>query len=119
MPSFTIIPSTDEIIPYTSKTINYSINSSYIYQQCKYYHYYDSYNNYICTSNFSCPVEYPKLLKDKNECIKNKEIKNLIQDVIKNEKNETISKEEEIKYYDTIMKKIEEEFTSGILIQLI
>ena len=31
----TIFPSTDEIIPSTSMTINYSINSSYIHQQCK------------------------------------------------------------------------------------
>ena len=49
------------------------------------------------------PDEYLKLLKDQN-------IKNNLKDMIKTE-NETKTKDEEIEYYDTILKKIEDVFT--------
>ena len=45
------------------------------------------------------------------ECVKNTEIKNVIENIIKKEKNETNTKEEEIEYYDTILENIENAFT--------
>ena len=36
---------------------------------CNYYYYFDN-NSFFCTNNFSCPGEYPDLIKDKNECVK-------------------------------------------------
>ena len=41
----------------------------------------------------------------KKECIKNKELKELIIYIINTEKNETKTKEEEMEYYDIILKK--------------
>ena len=48
------------------------INSNYFncYKNCSYYHYYDSMNIYHCTLNFSCPNEFPKLIFDQFECVK-------------------------------------------------
>ena len=87
-------------------------NYSNCYQKCKFYYYFDKYNNYQCTINPSCPEDYPKLLEDKLECIKY-DIKNIIQNIPKFEKNETKQgKEEEIKYYDNVLKAIESGFTS-------
>ena len=87
-------------------------NSSNCYINCTYYHYFDN-NNYYCTLNSSCPEKYSKLIKDKMECVKNNEIKNIIENIIMIEKNETVekTKEEEIEYYDTILEKIENAFT--------
>ena len=95
----------------------YFNNFTNCYINCSYYYFFDEDNNYYCTLNNSCPKEFPKLLKDKNECIKN-DIKNLIEDIIKFEKNETKEdnieqKEEEIKYYDTIIEEIERAFTEN------
>ena len=85
------------------------------YINCSYYHYFDINNNYHCSLNSYCPDEYPKLIPEKMECIKNNDIKNIIED-IKNkfEKNGTkeISQEEKIEYYDSILKKLEESITS-------
>ena len=94
-------------------------NYTNCYENCSYYYIFDdsnSLNKYYCTQNYSCPKEYPILILDKRQCIKN-DIKNIIQEIIrfeKNEKNETNEKdvEEEIKYYDKIIKQIEEIFTS-------
>ena len=81
------------------------------YKNCTYYHYFDDNNNYHCTNNFSCPNEYPKLIPNKMECIKNNKIKNLIENImIKNDTKE-ITKKEEIEYYDTILDTIENWFT--------
>ena len=44
-------------------------NYTNCYKNCIYYYYFDNENNYYCTSNLSCPNEYPKLLEDKKECI--------------------------------------------------
>ena len=41
------------------------------YEKCDYYYYFDNINNtYYCTTNYSCPQEYPQLIHDENECIK-------------------------------------------------
>ena len=83
------------------------------YENCSYYYYFDNENNYHCTLNLSCPEEYPKLIDHKNECIKYN-IKDILKHlIIDNERNGTKkSNEEEIKFYDNILKKIEDEFTS-------
>ena len=43
---------------------------------------------YHCTINSSCPNNYPKLNKDKMECI-NINIINMIEEIIENNKNKT------------------------------
>ena len=69
-------------------------NNNYINcnEKCSYYHYFDSNNNSYCTIDLSCPNEFPKLIIDKLECIK--EI-------------EKMSKEEEIEYYDNLINTME------------
>ena len=93
--------------PYEIKINNYS--NCYI--SCKFYHYFDDDNNYHCTFNLICPRKYSRLLLDKMECVKNVEIKKMIEDIIKNETKEK-TKEEENQYYDTILKEIDIAFTS-------
>ena len=72
-------------------------NNNYINcnEKCSYYNYFDSNNNSYCTIDLSCPNEFPKLIIDKLECIK--EI-------------EKMSKEEEIEYYDNLINTIERKF---------
>ena len=88
-------------------------NYSNCYPICSYYHYFDSDDNFHCTLNFSCPENYPKLLTEKMECIKN--IQKMFEDIIikyeKNESNEK-TKEEIIEYYDTVLERLETGFTS-------
>jgi len=65
----------------------------------------DDDNNYICTS--SCPNGYIDLNEDKMKCIKNN-INNIVDEIILEKKElEKMSKEEEIRYYDNIIKTIE------------
>ena len=73
---------------------------------CIYYYYFDNFNNYYCTKNKSCPAEYPIL--NEIECKKNN-IKDMIENVINNTQ---IKKEEEINYYNAILKSIEDIYTS-------
>ena len=90
-------------------------NYSNCYDNCSYYYYFDKENNkYYCTLNSSCPNEYPKLNKDKFECVKYN-IENILDDLIIKEKNETekMSKEEEIEYYDNLLDILEEGFTDS------
>ena len=47
---------------------NYDNNCS---NNFTYYFYIDNANNYFFTNSFSCPDQYPKLIKEKRECIKN------------------------------------------------
>ena len=84
-------------------------NNINCYENCNFYHYFDSDNNYFCTMNSSCPVEYPILLEDKKECRK-RSIEELIQNLLQNETQK--GKEEEIIFYDSILKLIESYFTS-------
>ena len=48
-------------------------NYSNCYINCIYYYFFDEELNYFCTDNSSCPEEYPLLIPEKRECIKNKE----------------------------------------------
>ena len=43
------------------------------YKNCSYYHYFDSENIYHCTSNYSCPNEFSKLIQEANKCINEEE----------------------------------------------
>ena len=90
-------------------------NYSNCYNNCSYYYYFDKENNkYYCTLNSSCPNEYPKLNKDKLECVKYN-IENILDDLSIKEKNETekMTKEEEIEYYDNLLDILEEGFTDN------
>ena len=67
--------------------------------------------NFHCTQDSSCPKEYSKLNKNKMECVKYdllKELEDLKINVIN--VTEKMSKVEEIKYYDNLIKTIEKEF---------
>ena len=67
-------------------------------ENCIYYHYFDDNNNYQCTKYSFCPIEYPKLIKDKMECIK---------------EEEKMSNEEEIEYYDNLIQAVEKGITKN------
>ena len=45
-------------------------NSTNCYPKCNFYYYFDNESNYNCTNDLSCPNEYPILLNDTYECIK-------------------------------------------------
>jgi len=49
---------------------NYTLNeeNNNCYENCDYYHYYDSNKNYHCTITDQCPSDYNKLIKEKKEC---------------------------------------------------
>ena len=82
--------------------MKYKINEySNCLKECPYYFYCDDNNNYHCTNDYNCTEEYPLL--DKKECKKSNE--KLIEESIKHTSN-SINQEEEIKYYDTILKNI-------------
>ena len=82
-------------------------NNLNCYQNCIYYYYFDIYKNYQCTINGTCPDEYP--IQDGMEC---KKLGNKIENVLQNLLNNEETKKEEIKYYDTICKNIEDILTS-------
>lgn len=44
-------------------------NSSNCVDKCKYYFYYDSFNQYTCTEDFQCPKDASLLIRNKNKCI--------------------------------------------------
>ena len=82
-------------------------NYSNCYHNCSYYYYFDTNNNYLCTLNDICPDDYP--IKEGRECKKSNEIKQLLENLIS---NKSII-EEEIDYYDAILKNIEDLYTSN------
>ena len=95
------------------KTNNY-INC---YRNCSYFYYFDNNNNYHCTVNLSCPIEYPYLVQNEKQCINEYTnsinlIEKLINDLFDLETNKNITKEEEINKYNEILEKIEYIFTS-------
>ena len=50
--------------------IDYNENNLNCYQNCTYYHYYNNTNQkYYCTEENKCPLDYNKLIPEKNECI--------------------------------------------------
>ena len=87
-------------------------NYSNCYEDCDYYHFFDYDYNHYCTINSSCPNDYPKLIENQSDCVKYN-IKELIEELLKKEKNETQKgKKEEIDFYDSLLELIESSFTS-------
>ena len=83
--------------------------------ECTYYHYFPNRSNtsyYVCTDDFTCPKEFFKLFEDDKLCSPNDiiELKNDLK--IKKDENEINSKEEEIQYFDDVLKLIGDTFTS-------
>ena len=78
------------------------------YHNCSHYYYLDIYNNYHCTISDKCPNEYP--VQEGMECKLGNKIEKVIQNLINNEE----AKKEETNYYDTILKNIEDIYTSNI-----
>ena len=81
-------------------------------KNCSYYYYFDNQNNFQCTMNLSCPEAYPKLIKNRNECIEYLSFENLKRQLQYSGNVTFTTKTEEIKYYDNIIKNFEENFTS-------
>ena len=82
------------------------------YENCTNYYYLDNESNFHCTIGLICPEEYPILNENKIECIKYN-IKDIIKNILNITKNETEkTNNNEVKYYDDIIKIIENEFTS-------
>ena len=46
-----------------------SVNKKNCYQKCKFYYYINEENEYMCTSNDSCPENFNKLIPERNKCI--------------------------------------------------
>ena len=45
-----------------------------INENCSHFHYYDDNNTYCCTNNSFCPDEFTKLIEDKRECVKSRNL---------------------------------------------
>ena len=111
---------------YDKYLINNNIENNYTncYEKCDYYHFFDDRYNFHCTSNYSCPKEYPILVQSKKECIiyKSEIIKGIdnikdfqeIINIINTKTNGTKfkGKDEKIEYYNTILQNIESIFTN-------
>ena len=96
----------DNNYPVEFKINNYSNR----YQNRNFYYYFDINNNYKCTTNNKCPGEYPIL--NGTECKLDNRIK-FIRDILAlNCLNNVTTKEEEINCYDSILKQIEDIYTS-------
>ena len=50
---------------------NYILINTNCYQKCPYFYYFNSSNNYVCTTKYECPTDYKYLIRDKNQCIDN------------------------------------------------
>ena len=50
--------------------INNNNNQFNCYENCTFYYFFDSEENYHCTDNSECPKEYNKLQLDRKQCIK-------------------------------------------------
>ena len=44
-------------------------NITNCYLICGNYYYFDNFNNYYCTDSLECPIQYSKLIENKNKCI--------------------------------------------------
>ena len=77
---------------------------------CSYYYYFDEYENFHCTDNNTCPRIFPIL--DERECIKAIEITNMEENNLNECLNNEKTREKEIFCYDTILKDINDIFSS-------
>ena len=76
---------------------------------CSYYYYFDEYNNFHYTINNTCPIKFPML--EGIECKKSNKIINMEENLNICLNNE-ITKEKEIYCYDTVLKDLEDIYTS-------
>ena len=53
----------------TSCYSNSILNETNCYEKCESYYYYNSLQEYKCTTNNNCPTNYNKLIRNKNQCI--------------------------------------------------
>ena len=98
----------DANLPFEIKRNDY-INC---YPNCTNYYYFDNGDNFHCTSDKSCPDEYPFLLENKFECIEII-LEDILNNLLGNGLNGTESREEEIIFYDNILSTLEDGFTSN------
>ena len=49
--------------------LNDSIHNTKCYEKCEFFYYFDEFNDYHCTENYTCPDNYNKLILNKNKCI--------------------------------------------------
>ena len=83
------------------------------YNNCSNYFYFDSNDNFHCTYNLSCPYKYPYLLENRFECIE-LNLDEILDRSLINGLSGTGLREEEIKFYDNILKSLEDGFTSDL-----
>ena len=81
------------------------------YENCNNYYYFDNRDNFHCTLDLSCPYDYPYLCEVTFECVEF-DFDKISNYLLKNGLDGTESKEEEIKFYDNILKNCEKGFTS-------
>ena len=81
------------------------------YNNCSNYYYFDSNDNFHCTE--SCPYEYPYLLENRLECIE-LNLEEIFDRSLINGLSGIETREEEIKFYDNILKSLEDGFTSNL-----
>ena len=82
------------------------------YPNCSNYYYFDSWDNFHCTFDKSCPDDYPFLLENKFECIE-VILEDILVNLLGNGLNGTESREEQIIFYDNILTNLEVGFTSN------
>ena len=99
----------DVNLPFEVKRNNF-INC---YNNCSNYFYFDSNDNFHCTYNLSCPYKYPYLLENRFECIE-LNLDEILDRSLINGLSGTGLREEEIKFYDNILKSLEDGFTSDL-----
>ena len=95
--------------PLEFKINNNYTNYSNCFQNCRYYYYFDENNDFFCTDNNTCPKKFPILIGI--ECQKDIKIINMdenLNNCLNNEK----TNEKEIYCYDTILKDIEDIYSS-------
>ena len=49
--------------------LNDSFHIMNCYENCQYYYYFNYLDEYICTLDKECPLDYNKLIKERNECV--------------------------------------------------
>ena len=49
--------------------LNDSFYLNNCFEKCKFYYYFNFYDEYSCTINKQCPDDYPELIREKNECV--------------------------------------------------
>ena len=91
---------------------NFQANNYFnCFPNCTYYYYfvnYNNYNNYICTNNNECPADLPLIVGKECKISNENKIKNKINDL----ENE-INAKDEIQYYNTILKNVDDILTSN------